>query len=60
VQKAEEGFYMVDGYNCHTIEGFIRNGKQEKGNHLPLDLFERKEYAIVREYKTTLWEIIEK
>lgn len=58
VQKDEQGFFMLDGYNCHVIAGFTRNGKEEKTHYLPLDLFEAKTYAIVREYKTTLWEII--
>ena len=60
VGKDEKGFYMVDGYNCHLIEGYTLDGKEEKGHYLPLNLFERKEYAIVREYKTTLWEVIKK
>jgi len=57
VQKSEEGFYMVDGYGCHEIEGYTLNGKTEKTNYLPVELFETKQYAIVREYKTTVWEI---
>lgn len=57
VLKEEEGFYMLDGYGCHQIEGFTRNGKEEKTHYLPEELFETKRYAIVREYKTTLWEI---
>ena len=60
VRKDPEGFYMLDGYNCHVIEGFTRNGKEEKTHYLPEKLFETKQYAIVREYKTTLWEIITK
>lgn len=60
VRKDPEGFYMLDGYNCHVIEGFTRNGKEEKTHYLPEELFETKQYAIVREYKTTLWEIIGK
>ena len=55
--KDQKGFYMVDGYGCHEIFGFTRNGKEEETNYLPLDLFETKEYVIVREYKTTTWEI---
>ena len=55
--KDSRGFYMVDGYGCHTIDGYTRNGKKEKTNYLPLELFETKQYAIVREYKTTTWEI---
>jgi len=57
VRKDPEGFYMLDGYGCHVIEGFTRNGKEEKTHYLPLELFETKQYAIVREYKTTVWEI---
>ena len=60
VRKDPEGFYMLDGYNCHVIEGFTRNSKEEKTHYLPEELFETKQYAIVREYKTTLWEIITK
>lgn len=60
VRKAEEGFCILDGYNCHTIDGFILNGKEEKTHYLPVELFETKQYTIVREYKTTLWEIIKK
>ena len=60
VRKGEQGFYILDGYNCHEIEGYILNGQEEKTHYLPLDLLARREYAIVREYKTTLWEVIEK
>ena len=58
VLKREQGFCILDGYNCHEIKGYILNGKEEKTQYLPVEFFERKEYAIVREYKTTLWEII--
>jgi len=57
VRKDEKGFYMLDGYNCHEIEGYILDGIEEKTNYLPLELFETKQYVIVREYKTTAWEI---
>lgn len=57
VRKDPEGFYMVCGYGNHMIEGYTLNGKEEKTNYLPLELFETKQYAIVREYKTTVWEI---
>jgi len=57
VRKDEKGFYMLDGYSCHEIEGYILDGKEEKTNYLPLELFETKQYAVVREYKTTSWEI---
>ena len=57
VQKDPEGFYMLDGYKCHAIEGYTLNGKEERTNYLPLELFETKQYVIVREYKTTQWEI---
>ena len=60
VRKDEQGFYMLDGYGCHVIEGYILNGKEEKTNYLPAELFEVKQYAIVREYKTTVWEIKQK
>jgi hypothetical protein len=57
LMKGKEGFYRVCGYGNHMIEGFTRNGKEEKTNYLPLELFETKRYAVVREYKTTVWEI---
>jgi hypothetical protein len=57
VKKDKEGFYMLDGYRCHVIEGYTLNGKKEKTNYLPVELFEVKQYAIVREYKSTVWEI---
>jgi hypothetical protein len=60
VRKTEQGFCILDGYNCHEIDGYILNGQEQKTPYLPLELFERKEYTIVREYKTTLWEVIEK
>jgi hypothetical protein len=60
VRKADQGFCILDGYDCHVIEGYILNGQEEKTHYLPLNLFERKEYVIVREYKTTLWEVIKK
>jgi len=60
VLKAEQGFCILDGHNCHEIEGYILNGQEEKTNYLPLELLEKREYAIVREYKNTLWEVIEK
>ena len=59
VQKRKEGFCILDGYRCHEIEGYTLNGQEEKTHFLPLELFERKEYVIIREYKTTLWEILE-
>jgi hypothetical protein len=60
VRKADQGFCILDGYDCHVIEGYTLNGQEEKTHYLPTELLERKEYAIVREYKTTLWEVIEK
>jgi len=60
VRKADQGFCILDGYDCHVIEGYTLNGQEEKTHYLPTELLERKEYVIVREYKTTLWEVIEK
>ena len=58
VRKTEQGFCILGGYNSHEIMGYILDGKEEKTHYLPAEFLERKEYAIVREYKTTLWEII--
>ena len=57
VKKDKEGFYMLDGYCCHVIQGYTLNGKEERTHYLPVELFQTKEYAIVREYKSTVWEI---
>lgn len=57
VLRSREGFYMLDGYKSHAIEGYIRNGEEVKTNYLPKELFETKQYVVVKEYRTTRWEV---
>ena len=52
------GFAMLDGYNCHCIEAIKLGGVETKALIVPADWIVRREFCIVREYKTTVWEIV--
>ena len=58
VSKFKEGYTMLDGYGCHLFEEIIINGVKTKTFYIPNELIKERQFTIVREYKTTVWEIL--
>ena len=52
------GFTMLDGYRCCIIDAIKSGGVETNENIVPADWITRREFCIVREYKTTVWEIV--
>ena len=58
LEPCGEGFAVLDGYNCHCIEAIEADGAKTKTHIVPADWVTRREFCIVREYKTTIWEVL--
>jgi hypothetical protein len=54
----DDGFAMLDGYRCHIIDFIEADGVKTKTHFIPTDWIVRRQFCIVREYKTTIWEIL--
>jgi len=59
-REEEKGYPMVDGYNCHMIDAVTVEGIRTITNFIPKELIKERLFSIVREYKTTTWEILKK
>ena len=57
IQRFDEGYTMLDGYRCHLFEAVIVNGVRTQTLFIPNELIKERHFTIVREYKTTTWEI---
>jgi hypothetical protein len=58
LEPCQEGFAMLDGYDCHIIDAIETGGVKTNTRIVPADWVTRREFCIVREYKTTTWEIL--
>jgi hypothetical protein len=58
LEPCNGGFAVLDGYNCHLINAIEADGVKTKTHLVPADWITRREFCIVREYKTTIWEIV--
>ena len=52
------GYTILDGYRCHTFTAVIVDGVRTETHFIPIDLIKVRRFTIVREYKTTTWEIL--
>lgn len=59
IDHSEQGYTMLDGYRCHLFNAVIVNGVRTETLFIPNELVKERHFAIVREYKTTTWEIID-
>ena len=57
-QKCHDGVTILDGYGCHAFNAVIVNGVRTKNLFIPAQLLTERRFTIVREYKTTTWEIV--
>jgi hypothetical protein len=57
-QKCHDGVTILDGYKCHAFNAVIVNGVRTENLFIPAQLLTERTFAIVREYKTTTWEIV--
>jgi len=58
LEPCKEGFGMLDGYRCHIIDFIEADGVKTKTYIVPTDWITRRQFCIVREYKTTVWEVL--
>ena len=58
VDRCGDAFAILDGYRCHIIDFIEAGGVKTKTHLIPADWITRREFCIVREYKTTIWEIV--
>lgn len=58
LEPCDDGFAVLDGYRCHTIDAIEIDGVKTKTHIVPADWITRREFCIVREYKTTVWEVL--
>ena len=58
VDRCGDDFAILDGYRCHLIDFIEADGVKTKTHLIPADWIVRRQFCIVREYKTTIWEII--
>lgn len=59
LEKCGEGFALLDGYGCHVIDAIEADGvKTDRCHVVPADWVTSRQFCIVREYKTTIWEIV--
>jgi len=58
LEPCKEGFAAVDGYGCHIIDAIETNGVKTNTHIVPAEWIIRREFCIVREYKTTVFEIL--
>jgi len=58
LESCQEGFALLDGYSCHTIDAIEIDGVKTKTHFVPADWITRRQFCVVREYKTTTWEIL--
>ena len=55
---SDAGAYWLDGYRCHLIDGYWVGEEFTKSNYFPAEFVQKRLFCIVREYKTTEWEIV--
>jgi len=58
LEPCDGGFAVLDGYRCHIIDAIETGGVKTNTHIVPADWVTRREFCIVREYKTTTWEIL--
>jgi hypothetical protein len=58
LEPCKEGFGMTDGYRCHIIDAIEMDGVKTNTHIVPTEWITRREFCIVREYKTTVWEVL--
>ncbi len=58
VDRCGDAFAILDGYRCHIIDFIEAGGVKTKTHLIPADWITRREFCIVREYKTTVWEVL--
>ena len=58
VGKYHDGYTILDGYGCHAFNAVIVNGVRTETLFIPAGLLIERTFSIVREYKTTTWEIL--
>ena len=58
LEPCKEGFGMLDGYRCHIIDAIETDGIKFNTHIVPTEWITRREFCIVREYKTTVWEVM--
>ena len=54
----EGNFTLLDAYHCFVIDAIETEGVKTNTHIVPADWVTRREFCIVREYKTTTWEIL--
>lgn len=54
----DDGFAILDSYRCHITDFIEADGVKTKTHLIPADWIVRRQFCIVREYKTTTWEIL--
>ena len=57
-QKFRDGITLLDGYKCYAFNGVLVNGIKTENHFIPAELLTERRFTIVREYKTTTWEIV--
>ena len=58
LQPHNGNFTLLDGYGCCVIDAIETDGVKTETMIVPADWITRREFCIVREYKTTTWEIL--
>jgi len=58
LEPCQDGFAMLDGYRCHIIDFIEIDGVKTRTHIVPADWIVRRQFCIVREYKTTIWEVL--
>ena len=57
-EKLNGGYTILDGYGCHAFTAVLVNGVKRRNLFIPAQLLTERRFTIVREYKTTTWEIV--
>ena len=58
LERCKEGFVALGGYRCHLIDVIETDGTKTNTHIVPTEWVTRREFCIVREYKTTVFEIL--
>jgi len=56
--RCDGNFTLLDGYGCCIIDAIETDGVKTETQFVPADWVTRRQFCVVREYKTTTWEIL--
>jgi hypothetical protein len=57
LERCNGNFTLLDGYGCYIIDAIETDGVKTEAMVVPADWITSREFCVVREYKTTIWEI---